>query len=116
MEYSAGALAAGAGSTTLPIGALIGGIGGKLILREVGIFNTTDVSFAVKLVRLTGAGTPGSTLTSAKHDSDGATAVGVVKNTYTSTGPTLGDDLGYRAQIAAAKGTGITFVKGSRGL
>lgn len=115
-EFSAGALSAGAGSTTLPVGAIVGGTSSSVILREVGITNNTDVAVALKLVRITTAGTPGSGLTEAKHDPASAAATATAFNTYTSTGPTLGDDLGYRAVLAGAKGAGVTWVKGSRGI
>jgi hypothetical protein len=115
-EFSAGAISAGAGSTTLPVAAIVGGTGGEVILREVGISNTTDVSCALKLARISTAGTPGTGLTEAKHNLSSGAAVAAVNNTYTSTAPTTTDDLGYRGQLAAAKGASITWVKGSRGI
>lgn len=114
-EYSAGGLSS-AGSTTLPVAAIVGGTGGRVILREIGISNTTDTTVALYLRRITTAGTPGASVTEAKHDPESVTPVGVVNGTYSSTGPTLGDDLGYRAQIAAAKGAAVVWVKGSRGI
>jgi len=114
-EFSGGALSAGAGSTTLPIMSLYAAAGTRAILREVGVTNTTDTSVAVKLVRMTTQGTPGSGITEDEHDPDGSPPLCTLFNTHTGA-PTLGNDLGYRAVIGGAKGAGVTWVKGSRGI
>lgn len=117
MEFAAGALSAGVGSTTLPVGSLYGGAAGRVVIREVGITNTTNTALTLKLVRLTTAGTRGTGLTNAELQSEWTgTPVGAAYNTHTSTGPTLGDDLGYRAVIAAAAGSGVVWVKGGGGI
>jgi hypothetical protein len=97
-----------AGSTTLPIFALVGGTGVLCRVREIGVFNTTSTAVALKLCRLSTAGTPGSTLTAAAMNSDPASAVGVLKNTYTSTAPTT-TDLGFRTVLGAAVGSGFVW-------
>lgn len=114
-RFSAGALTT-AGSTTLPIISLYSAAAVGAKIREIGVFNTTDISLAVKLVRMTTQGTPGTGLTEAEHDPDGAGASCTAFNTHSSTGPTLGDDLGYRAHIAAAKGAGIIWTFGDQGI
>lgn len=106
-RFSAGGLTT-AGSTTLPIFALIGGTGVLCRIREIGVFNTTTTPVALKLCRLSTAGTPGATLTAASLNTDPATATGVLKNTYTSTAPTT-SDLGYRAVLGAAIGSGFVW-------
>lgn len=98
-----------AGSTTLPVVALIGSASVRCRIREIGVFNTTSTAVALKLCRLTTAGTPGATLTAASLDpADPATSVGVLKNTYSSTAPTT-SDLGFRAVLGAAVGSGFVW-------
>jgi hypothetical protein len=81
-RFAAGGLTT-AGSTTLPVFALIGGTGVLCRIREIGVFNVSSVAVALKLCRLSTAGTPGATLTAAALNTDPATAVDVLKNTYT---------------------------------
>lgn len=98
-----------AGSTTLPVVALVGSASVLCRVREIGVFNTTSTAVALKLCRLTTAGTPGSTLTaSSLNPADPATAVGALKNTYSSTAPTT-SDLGYRCVLGAAVGSGFVW-------
>lgn len=112
-RFSAGCLT-GAGSTTLPVISLYGLANNGPILREVGIFNTTTTEVAIKLVRLTTTGTQGGALTNAEHEPDDV-ATGAAFGTH-SADPTLGDDLGYRAVLGAAKGAGVIFTFGGNGL
>ena len=58
-RYSAGLLTT-AGSTTLPIAALVGASTIRPRVWEIGVFNTTATAVALKLVRMTTAGTPGA--------------------------------------------------------
>jgi len=114
-RFSSGVESVGAGSTTLPIGSLysIAGVGAKI--REMGLFNTTVTSVAVKLVRLTSAGTQGAGLAEAEHDPDGGPVQCTAFDTHTGA-PTLGDDLGYRARLGAAIGAGVIWTFGDNGL
>jgi hypothetical protein len=107
-NFSGGTRSAGAGSTTLPVGSLyaIASLGGDLY--EVAAFNTTTTAVAVKLVRLTSAGTPGAGLTEGKKQIERAAANMTLFDTHTGA-PTLGDDMGYRAQLGAAIGSGIIW-------
>src|SRR5262245_30503064 len=100
-RYTAGVKTT-AGSTTLPLASIYSAasVGGKL--REVGVFNTTNTQVDVKLIRLTSQGTPGAGQTEAKYDPDSATASCTTFTTHSSTAPTTGDDLGYRATLGAA--------------
>ena len=114
-RYSSGTRSTGAGSTTLPVGALVAAaaVGGRVV--EIGAFNTTATACAIKLARLTTAGTPGADLVEAEHIQQGATASCTAKDTYTSTGPTL-IDLGYRAALGASIGSGVIWTFGDGGL
>jgi hypothetical protein len=95
-----------AGSTTLPLAALTGGATVRPHIYEIGVFNTSAVAVALKLVRITTAGTPGATLTSANvSDPEGPASIAVMKNTYSVTATMT--DLGYRCQLGAAVGVHI---------
>jgi len=114
-RFSAG-VKTSAGSTTLPLISLYASasVGGKI--REIGLFNTTATAVDVKLTRLTTAGTQGTGLTEAEHDPDGAGASCTAFTTHSSTPPTAGDDLGYRASLGAAIGAGVIWTFGDTGL
>ena len=109
--FAAGGLTS-AGNTTLPVVALVGGTGVKARVIEIGVFNTTSTAVALKLGRLSGAGagTPGSTLTAASLDpSTPETNTALLKNTYSSTAPTVLSDLGFRCVLGAAIGSGFVW-------
>lgn len=113
-RYNAG-VKTGAGSTTLPIISLYAAaaVGGKV--REIGVFNTTATAVDLKLARLTTTGTQGAGLTAAKHDPDSVAASCGAFTTHT-VAPTLGNDLGYRASLGAAIGSGVIWTFGDTGL
>jgi len=113
--YSAG-VKTSAGSTMLPIMSLYGAAGHGAKLLEVGISNTTATAVDVKLVRITTAGTKGAALVRAKHDVDAVVSFCIPVTTHSSTGPTLGDDLGYRASLGAAIGAAVTWKFGDDGI
>lgn len=109
MSKFAAGLTTSAGSTTLPICALVGGTGGRIRIAEIGVFNTTSTAVNLVLCRLSTAGTPGTAATSRLTDqSDAATAVGTLRNTYTSTAPTTAE-LGIGFPLPAAVGSGIVL-------
>jgi len=107
----------GAGSTTLPLMSLYGMVSPPVrgILREVGMFNTTDVEVAVKLTRLSDLGTPGAGLIESPTDEEVAAASCAGYATHTGA-PTLGVDLPYRALLGAVKGAGVIWTFGDQGL
>lgn len=113
-RYSAGLLTA-AGSTTLPIIALVGASTIRPRIWEIGVFNTTATAVALKLVRMTTAGTPGTAASAiATHIPEDSAPVGAVRGTYTSTGPTI-TDAGYRCVLGAAIGSGCIWTFGDSG-
>lgn len=114
-RFSAGCKTS-AGSTTLPLISLYAIAASSGTLREVGCFNTTTTAVDIKLVRLTSAGTPGAALTEAEHDPSGVAASCTAANTHSSTPPSLGDDLGYRASLGAAIGAGVIWTFGDAGI
>lgn len=114
-RFSAGCLTT-AGSTTLPIISLYAAAGSGAKIREIGVFNTTSTAVALKLTRMTTAGTQGAGLTEAKQWPNGPAAAATAFNTHSSSGPTLGDDLGYRTVLGAAVGAGMVWTFGDTGL
>jgi len=114
-RYSAGALAAGAGSTTLPSGSLYAIATASFKLRECGVYNTTATAVALKLSLLITAGTQGAGLVEAKQDDNAAAAACTAFNTHTVL-PTLGSDLGYRCQLGAAVGSAMVWTFGDVGI
>jgi hypothetical protein len=106
-RFAAGGLTS-AGSTTLPIFGLLGGTTVVARIREIGVFNTTTTAVALKLCRITTAGTPGATLTSQATGIDPNASVALLKNTWSSTAPTT-VDLGYRCVLGAAIGSGFVW-------
>lgn len=105
-RFGAGGLTT-AGSTTLPVFALTGGTTVLARIREIGVFNTSSTAVALKIVRLSTAGTPGATLTAGALNADPAAAIAVLKNTY-SVAPTV-SDLGYRCILGAVVGSGFVW-------
>ena len=105
----------GAGSSTLPIISLYAVAGTGAIIREVGVSNTTTTAVAIKLVRISTAGTVGSGLTEAKHDPESIAAQCLTFATHSSTGPTT-SEMGYGAVLGAAVGSGIIWTFGDRGI
>lgn len=105
----------GAGSTTLPIISLYsGGTTSRPSIREIGVSNTTAVAVAIKLTRMSSAGTQGAGLTETPHDGVSA-ALATGFNTHT-VAPTLSGDLGYNFTLGAAAGAGIVWTFGDTGL
>jgi hypothetical protein len=113
-RYTAGAIAAGAGSTTLPSGSLyaVAGVGGTL--REVGVFNTTATAVNIGLFRLSTTGTQGAAITTAKYNPDSVAASMTPFNTHT-VAPTAAT-LGYQTNLGAAIGSGVIWTFGDTGL
>lgn len=105
----------GAGSTTLPLLSIYSAAASTGVLREVGIFNTTATALEVYLSRLTTAGTQGAGLVEARYNPKKQPALCTVFTTHT-VAPTLGDDLGYRAVLGAAIGSGVVWTFGDDGI
>ena len=113
-RFSAGARTT-AGSTTLPMMSIYSAAASIGTLREVGVFNTTATAVEIFLTRLTTTGTQGAGLTEARHNMKGPPALCTVFTTH-SVAPTLGEDLGYRAVLGAAVGSGVIWTFGDDGL
>lgn len=106
-RYTAGGTAAGAGVALRPVIAVLSAAAVTAIIREVGIFNTTAVACAYKLVRITG-GTAGGDLVEAKDRERAPAAECIAKGLWTADA-TIDEDLGFRLQIGASIGSGGIF-------
>jgi hypothetical protein len=112
-RYSAGLLTT-AGSTTLPIIALVGASTIRPRIWEIGVFNTTATAVALKLVRMTTAGTPGTAASAiATHIPEDSAPVAAVRGTYSVTATMT--DAGYRCVLGAAVGSGCIWTFGDSG-
>lgn len=113
-RFSAGGRTS-AGSTTLPIISVYSGstIGFRIV--EIGVSNTTANAVALKLCKLTSAGTQGSGLAETGHDAGAFTSSCTAVNTHSSTGPTV-VDLGYNFTLAGTIGAMVIFTFGGPGI
>ena len=117
-RYSAGLLTT-AGSTTLPLAALVGASTLRPRVWEVGVFNTTSTAVALRLCRLNGtsAGTPGAAASATlQYVPEDTAPVAAVRGTYSSTAPTVLSDAGYRCVLGAAVGSGCIWTFGDSGI
>jgi hypothetical protein len=105
-----------AGTVQWPILSLFSSATNQVEVREIGVFNTTTTGFDVRLARIaSGPGTVGAGLTETCLDNPSMVAGGMAFTTYTAGTPTL-TDLGYRASIGAAIGSGVIWTFGGEGV
>lgn len=114
-RYTAGTRSTGAGSTTLPVGSLYAIASRSCYLLEVGVFNTTTTAVAVRLARLTTAGTPGTGLTEEKYHGTDDTPDMTAFDTHT-VGPTISAGNLRVAAIGAAVGSGVIWTFAAPGI
>ena len=113
-RFSAGVRST-AGTSLRPMMSLYSPAASTGILREVGCFNTTATALEIFLTRLTATGTQGAGLTEAQYNPKGPPALCTAFTTHTADA-TLGDDLGYRAVLGAAVGSGVIWTFGDSGI
>ena len=115
-RYSTGATATAPGGTNRSFISLFAASGSGAAVREIGVTNNSTTEFAVAVKRLTaqGAGV-GTALTEGKQNPNSPTNACTAFYSA-SADHTVGDDLGYRATVGAAKGAGIVFTFGGDGL
>jgi hypothetical protein len=104
-----------AGSTTLPIASVYSSSTVNPHVIEIGVSNTTAVAVALKLCKLTTAGTQGTGLTETNLDAGAYTAGCTAFNTHSSTGPTV-VDLGYNITLGGVVGAGWIWTFGDTGI
>jgi hypothetical protein len=115
-RYSAGGRTTGAGTTALPAAALVPGASNDVYVVEIGVFNTTTTACNIAVRHITSAGTAGSAFSTVPWDVDTTTATAGVKDTYTSTGPTITAGYLAYASLGAAVGSGMVWTFGNKGL
>ncbi len=113
-RFSAGARTT-AGTALQPMMSIYSGALSTGTLREVGCFNTTATALEIFLTRLTTTGTQGAGLTETPYNPKAPVAVCTAFTTHTGNA-TYGDDLGYRAVLGAAVGSGVIWTFGDSGL
>ncbi len=113
-RFSAGVRAT-AGTSLRPMMSIYSAAASIGVLREVGVFNTTATALEIFLTRLTATGTQGAGLTEARFNPKKAPALCTAFTTHT-VDATLGDDLGYRAVLGAAIGSGVIWTFGDDGI
>lgn len=113
-RFSAGVLTS-AGTSLRPMMSIYSAAASTGWLREVGCFNTTATAVAVRLVRVSDVGTQGAGQTEARYNPKGPPALCTVFTTHTAD-ITVSEDLGYRAQLGAAVGSGVIWTFGDSGL
>ncbi len=104
-----------AGTAAQPMMSIYSGAASTGVLREVGCFNTTATALEIFLTRLTTTGTQGAGLTETKYNVKGPAAACTCFTTHTADA-TYGEDLGYRAVLGAAVGSGVIWTFGDTGL
>lgn len=113
-RYSAGMTAAGAGTSVRPILGILGTSTISVILREIGLYNTTTTGCVYRLVNFTG-GTAGTGQTERKHRRNAPAATGAVSGLWTADA-TVGEDCGYRWVLGAAMGSAAILTFGAEGV
>ena len=113
-RFSAGILT-GAGTSVRPMMILYSGAASTGALREVGAFNTTATAVAIRLARVTTGTNLGTNIVEARYNPKGPPPLCTANSTPTGD-ETIGDDLGYRAQLGAAVGSGVIWTFGDVGL
>ena len=112
-RYTAGARTT-AGTAARPMFSLYSPAASTGYLREVGCFNTTTTAVEIKLVRMSDTGTQGAGITARSYDVKGPPALCTAFTTHTAD--VTDTDLGYRAVLGAAAGSGVIWTFGDRGL
>lgn len=104
-----------ANSTALPSLAVRSGTTNKAVLREAGLFNTTNTAADYSMQRLSTAGAGGGTSVTVRQYDEDSTAGATAQKDYTAAGPTLAE-AGYRASLGAAIGAGVIWTFGDTGI
>jgi hypothetical protein len=86
---------------------------GRLVIREVGVFNTTTTAAAVGVARATATGTQGAGLTEENVSDQTHSILGTGFNTHTADATVVNVRQG---SLGAAIGAGVIFTFGEQGL
>lgn len=113
-RYSAGMVAAGAGTTLRPVFGLLSTATITGCVREIKVINTTATACQYEVVRFTG-GTAGADVAEVDHRPDSPPASCLAKQLWTADA-TIVEKTGDIAQLGAAVGSGDVMVFGDTGL
>ena len=120
MRFYAAGRGTSAPTSTLPAFSLISATTRAGMIREVGLFNTTASACAVSLRKFSTSGTAGSTINSGSYDTleDGSVVASALtmKDSFTSTAPTLVNGAVKQASLGAAIGSGVIWTFGDIGI
>jgi len=114
-QFSVSGRMTAAATNLLPGISLYAAASTRLIVREIGIFNTTTTACQVAVRIMTTAGTQGAALDELEWDGGGPSPDGTGFNSHTSTGPTITAGNYRLATIGAAAGAGVIFPFGGTG-
>lgn len=115
-RHSFGALATGAGSTTLPMMSLYAAAASGACIREVSIFNTTAVAVDISVRRLTTAGTQGAAIDELAWNENRTAPQCTAFQAHSGAAPTATAGFVRRIQLGAAVGGGVIWTFGEDGL
>jgi hypothetical protein len=120
MRFHAAGRSTNAPTSTLPAVSLISATTKSGYIREVGVFNTTVTAAAVSLRKFSSAGTAGATITGGSYYTleDGTVVAPALtlKDSFTSTAPTLVAGAIKQAPLGAAIGSGVIWTFGDTGI
>lgn len=102
------------GTTLRAMMSIFASASGDVVLREVGVFNTTSTALAIALARFTNATGVGAGQTEGEYDTDAVPPLATIFAGHTADGG-VGQIL-RQATIGASVGAGIIWTFGGRGL
>jgi hypothetical protein len=105
---------AGAGTSVRPVFALLSTATVTGLLREIQLWNTTQVACAYKVVHFT-AGTAGADQAESRHRANAPTAICIAKGLWTADA-TIAEDTGYHVELGDAYGAAAIIYFGDSGL
>lgn len=100
---------------TLPGMSLYAPAGGKLMVREIGVFNSTTTPCVVSVRRLSTTGTQGAGITEFEYDEQGMPVLGTAFDAHSVLPTLVAGHVRYGA-IGGAIGAGYVWTFGENGL
>ncbi len=88
-RHSLGFTPTGPGTALLPQSSIYASVNTRLILREVHVIQTATTAVELAIQRLTTAGTSAAKTGEGKWDPDSRSREATIRDTHTSTGPTI---------------------------
>lgn len=114
-RHSFGALATGAGSTTLPMISLYSSASVGPTIREVAVYNTTTTQVDIALRVATTAGTQGASIDEMQWSQNKAAPSATAVQAHSSTPPTITAGFIRRILLPGVIGAGVIWTFGDQG-